>query len=242
MGRIIIATIARDEASRYLRSALAAWSAFADLIIAIDNDSTDATRDLLFDAGATLVDAPSEKPMWDDEAPFRRRLFECAVTAATDDDVILWLDADMTPLRDPRSVFVDGGDVYLFNLYDLWSADEYRMEPSYWIASVAWRPWALSAKFARKLDPAALERDIHCGHLPPFDPLTAETVYMPPSFGLLHYGYRSEQDRAERSDRYLGIAARLSPQELAHAQTILDADPLLTKLPYAPAWPLERGS
>lgn len=246
MARIIVASIVRNEADRYLPSALEAWSSFADEIVAIDDDSDDDTPNLLADAGAQLRRASLlglEGPAWGREAPYRRTLFNFALDAADDSDIILWLDADMTPARSPAEIFSEGGDVFLFNLYDLFQLDPpaYRHEPPYWVAARGWRPWALRAGYAKTLSTDGWDRGIHSGHIPGYNRLTAVEVFMPPSFGLLHYGYATSADRIRAADRYATVADDLTEQERAHASTILDDSPQLVELPYEPDWELRRA-
>jgi len=243
VGRIIVATIVRNEADRYLPSALEAWGEFADRIVAIDNGSTDDTTELLHETGARIIRPPDDAPMWGNEAPFRKALYELAIGYATDDDVIFFLDADMVPLRDPSDLFLANVDVFSFNLYDVWQYSEnqcyYRFDPPFWIADKVWRPWAVRAGYARTLHYDA-ERGIHCGHLPSTVLDTDQVIYAPTPFGLLHYGYATEEDRERAFTRYEGARDELSADEWRHVDTILHPSPQLTLLTTKPTWMLKR--
>src|SRR5262245_56380245 len=97
---ICVATMVRNEADRYLGSALRAWREFADEIVALDDCSEDSTPALLHDAGAR-VDSTRTLQLaqaWGNEALPRKMLWDMAL--ATRCDWILWLDADMVPASD----------------------------------------------------------------------------------------------------------------------------------------------
>jgi glycosyltransferase involved in cell wall biosynthesis len=59
---VVIATIVKNEADRFLPKALECWTAVADRIVVVDNDSTDDTGGLLLLAGVEyyLLDTPMD--------------------------------------------------------------------------------------------------------------------------------------------------------------------------------------
>ena len=244
--KIIIATIVKDEAHRYWRSALEAWSDFADSIVVFDDDSTDDTKDIAEEFEKVdlfrLIDG---KDMWGNEAPHRAALFNYAMRKGEEGDVVFWLDADMVPLQDPREIFESGGDTFAFKLYDLWGKNVYR-EDSWWRGHQNHRVWALRipAQFDGKDYEWANARGIHSGHIPGSWWLknNGPVVYLPQEYSLLHYGYRSDADRRERIERYMGVRHLLTESELRHAQSIGDPSPNLRKLYVKPDYPLERAT
>ena len=75
---LVVALMVRNEADRYLRSALSAWSDFADEIVALDDGSTDATPDLLAEFGCDVIRWTGDRA-WGAEASPRAALWNAAV-------------------------------------------------------------------------------------------------------------------------------------------------------------------
>jgi glycosyltransferase involved in cell wall biosynthesis len=241
----IIATIVKDEASRYWRSALEAWSEFADLVVVFDDDSTDDTRSIAeeFDK-VDLFRLIDGQDMWGNEAPHRAALFNYAMLKGETGDVVFWLDADMVPTEDPRPYFQAGGETFAFYLYDLWGKGLYRSD-TYWRGHEGQRVWGL--RIPKDFDATRYEwanRGLHSGHIPGSWWLihNGPVVYVPRSCSLLHYGYYTEADRADRHERYVNARRHLTPGELAHAKSIMDPKPTLKKLMLNPKWELERAN
>jgi len=246
---IRVATIVKDEAGRYFESALAAWQTFADDIIVFDDDSTDNTKQLAESAGADVFNLIDGTDMWGNEAPHRSALFNYAMRKADPDDVIFWLDADMVPAKDPTKFFaIENLNAWSFNLYDLWGQDQdgrtlYRTD-DYWRGHYSPRVWALRKPASYDSESIKWDyRGIHSGHIPSmwFNRPDLKVMIMPTGTSLLHYGYYTQQDREDRHTRYLSVRAQLNPAELAHAQTILDISPILSRLPFTPNLTLERA-
>ena len=167
MSELTVAVLARNEATRFLPSALSAWSDFADRIILLDDSSTDNTKQLAQDAGALVFDVGGCAPMWGNESPARQMLFDLACEFTAPDGWILILDADMTPARDPRPLMDGTTGAWAFRLYDLWGEENGR--PLYrwdgmWRAHESPRIWMF--KNPGRGDYVWNARGIHCGHLP----------------------------------------------------------------------------
>ena len=232
---LAVVTMVRNEADRWLSSALDAWSRFAAEIIALDDGSTDATPELLRAAGAkTLQNALGTA--WGAEAGPRQALFEFALQAGT--EWLLWLDADMVPAQDPGDLMFKSLDGISFPLYDLWGLHPptYR-EDQFWSAHRHPRIWAI-----RNPGPHHRwqwnERGIHCGHLP----LNLELNHVavaPQSHAILHYAYATPELRQDKVAQYLSKQDQLSERELQHALSIGDPQPNVKPLHEEIRWPLK---
>lgn len=247
---ILVATIVKDEAHRYLASALEGWSEFADKIVAIDDGSTDSTAQLLQDCPKIAYHVlPDSSDLWGKEASHRAALFALALGYAGEGDVILWLDADMIPASDPRKFFqLEDVDTWAFPLYDLWGQDGhnrlvYRCD-GYWVGHRNPRVWAI--RKTSSVDAAELgwpdARGIHSGHIPhSYFNIDRITLTMPSTCALLHYGYFTQADREERIERYGDVRVLLGPDERAHADSIMGVPDLQT-LPVMPLYGLLRAT
>ena len=247
---ILVATIVKDEAHRYLASALEGWSKFADKIVAIDDGSTDSTAEILQACPKVAYHVlPDAESLWGKEAPHRAALFALALGHAEEGDVILWLDADMIPASDPRKFFAPAEvDTWAFPLYDLWGTDGhdrlvYRCD-GYWRGHRSPRVWAIrkTGDFTAESLGWPEARGIHSGHIPTsyFD-VERIILTMPSTCALLHYGYFTQADRDDRVARYEDVSALLGPDERAHARSILDVPDLQT-VPIGPLYGLLRAT
>ncbi len=238
---IAVVTMVRNEAGRYLRSALAAWSAFADEIVALDDYSTDGTFELLrATPGVRAFTGDPEHVAWGNEWHSRRLLWDAALESKC--DWLLWLDADMVPAADPRELEARDVDALAFRLYDLWRIDErgrhwYRVDGQ-WQAHKHPRVWMIRRPAAQTWQWNA--RGLHCGHLP-LNYTPKRTLVAPVQHSLLHYGYADALDRETKRHAYCSNAQLLSPQEYSHAASISDDAFIAFQLPMVPAWPLSRS-
>lgn len=245
MSRLHVVSMMRNEADRYLRSALAAWSDFADSIVLLDDDSTDGSREVaaVFDKVRLFVRG-AESEAWGSESSARALLFDLAMEHSDAGDVLLWLDTDMVPLRDPRKLLHPGVNLYLFPLYDLWGEDQFGRltyrEDGHWMGHIHWRPWMIRRP-ASSFVPEWSTRGVHCGHLPLNVPMQPGMM-VPRDYALLHYAYHDAELRFAKHARYVSVADQLSKHELAHAMSILDSNPILKPLTETPAWTLSRSA
>lgn len=250
---VILATVAKDEAHRYWRSALEAWSEICDRIIFLDDRSEDKTAAIAeeFDKVENITpprQRDSRRPLWGDEGRYREYLFKRCWNEAELGDVIFWEDADMVPAISPRQFFeqMDDVDMFSFPLYDLWSQRKdgtllYRHEPPYWLAAQNPRVWAVR-RIDVDIDVIWARQDIHVGHLPStwWNIPHPQPCFLPPEYGILHYGYLNPKDREAKARAYASVADSLTNFEKAHAETITDKNPELKPLRFTPEFTLKR--
>lgn len=243
MSQLIVAALVRNEADRFLRSALRAWSEFADRIVILDDNSTDKTVEVArsFEKAVVLERYGASEAMWGRESQARRELWDAALENSEPGDAILWLDADMVPMRDPRDLLDPGIDSYLFTLYDLWGEDErgrllYR-EDAYWRGHMNPRVWMIRRPHELKVEWNA--RGVHCGHLPA-NWTSERAMFVPPQWALLHYGYFDPADRHAKYAQYAKVMHQLSQHEWEHARTIVSANPFVKPLFDEATWRLEK--
>lgn len=240
--RLIVASLVKNEANRYWKSCLSAWGEFADAIVVLDDRSVDKTAAIARKhPKAIVLERYGARDAWGAESEARRELWDAAMEQAEVGDVVLWLDADMVPLRDPRELLRPHIDTYFFALYDLWQRDPdgrlwYR-EDEFWNGHMRPRAWAVRKPRDFKAEWGT--RGLHCGHLPTnWRPERA--FFAPPDYSLLHYGYLDGADRLTKALRYASEGEQLTPQERTHAASILDSEPLLKTLLVKPRWELKR--
>lgn len=228
---VTVACIARNEASRFLPSALAAWREFADRIIVLDDGSTDGTAELCEVAGAEVH---RQGPlMFRDDGPAewtsRRTLWQHATRGA---EWVIWLDADQVLNCDPRPWLKPA--VSAFRVYDLWGPTEYREDP-WWTGHLrCWWPAVHVPSLPADFQDQWNERGIHCGHVPVNLPGPKHAVN---ECVVLHYAFSTPELRAEKAARYAAHGSHLTNSERFHARTI--TMPAKTKpLPFEPRWPL----
>lgn len=245
MGRIITACMARNEADRFWRSALEAWADFSDEIIVLDDWSEDDTHTIAEEEyGATVYTGAGTDGAWGKESPARQQLWGLSVRDASVGDIILILDADMIPARDPRPIFeMSKADAFAFPLYDLWGRDAdgrllYR-DDAYWRGHTFPRFWAIRVKEGfHDREWKWSERGIHSGHLPQnYSP--ERHAFVPRDHSLLHYAYLTPELRRKKHAQYMSVADQLSSDEAAHAASIIDEEPNLRRLPFEPEYELE---
>lgn len=240
MSRVVVVSMIRNEADRFLESALVAWDEFADKIVIVDDNSTDDSRVIARSFSKVRLHHREELyvPAWGDEAPARAELFDVAMKETEPGDFLLWLDADMTPLRDPRPLFSDLHDTYAFPLYDLWTLDADRplyREDAMWYGHRAPRAWAI--RRPESFEARWNRRGVHCGHLPA-NWQGRNVLFAPCDYGLLHYGYAAPHLRAEKLEQYRRLSHQLTEAERHHAESIGDETPNLKPLNYYISWPL----
>lgn len=233
---LAVASMVRNEAKRYLPSALDAWGSFADEIVLLDDNSNDETRELAESRGICYFRWDG-LPAWGNEVKPRKRLWQLATESRCDH--ILVLDADMVPAKNPKELIFNGVDGVAFTLFDLWQCDPplYRSD-GMWRGHEVPRLWLV--RNPRDSSGSWSERGIHCGHFPYLK--LDRVVRAPREYALLHYGYATPDDRKEKSLRYHAEGGQLTMSEWTHAASILDADPNLLPLDIEVTWPLRRES
>lgn len=238
MSKLIVCCLAKNEASRFWRSALEAWWQFADDIIVLDDGSTDGTDVIAVEARALIIARETLTSAWGNEAPARGQLWALALEKAEPGDWIFVLDADMTPARDPKPLLEANADAIAFKLYDLWTPSTYRSD-HFWKGHLFPRVWLVK----RPEEPAEgwkwPERGIHCGHFPRNLAFQKRPMAAPEDYSLLHYAYSTPELRSQKLDQYLAVHDQLSDFELRHALSITDAEPQLEPLPFEPQYRLE---
>lgn len=227
---LAILSIIRNEARRWLPSVLRTWEQIADTIIVLDDNSDDDTPQLL--KASPKVDYRRRgvlTPMWGDEAPVRQALWDLFINSGADWG--LWLDADMLPASNPRSLFVDEVAAVAFPLYDLWSIKPYLYRhDGYWKAHTNPRIWAVQRPrdgFEAKWN----DRGIHCGHLP-LNLSLPRVIIAPPEYSLLHLAYSDAAERAAKYAAYMSRSFQLNRTEYEHAASIIDRSVECNLLPF----------
>lgn len=247
---IIVASLLRNEANKFLPSALSAWGRFADKIVVLDDSSDDNTAEMCMRAGCKVylrydrVKDVEPALAWGKEWTARQELWDAALRHADEGDYIFVLDGDMVPAKDPRPFTRTGADAVAFNLYDLWDEDSYRSD-FMWCGHDNWRVWMMRAPVSTAPKDTWNQTGIHCGHFPSnLLDNHSKIVFAPRDYGLLHYAYSSPSLRKRKHEQYLDVRRQLSSNELLHAQSIVDDEPNLLRLPFSPAYrlhPVEGG-
>jgi glycosyltransferase involved in cell wall biosynthesis len=242
--KLIVASMVRNEADRFLRSAISVWQEFADDILILNDGSTDDTKEICEDLGTYVVDAEMDENAWGKEALTRAKLFNVALERATARDYILFLDADMVPARNPRSLMDTDVDAVGFVLYDLWANTDGRLyyrNDAFWQGHLVPRVWMIRKPEIPERGWSWNDRGIHCGHLP-LNLSTPRIAAAPLQYGLLHYAYLTPSLRAQKSSEYLSVRSQLTTFEVAHAASILDPTPQVSPLAFTPEYELHENT
>lgn len=212
---IVGALLARNEAGadRYLKRALDNAKEMCDVIVVVDDDSTDDTADVCAKEGCLVTrfsEATSIKGgegFWgSDETARRALLWQEACSAAQGGGWIYFFDADHELVgidRDTlhgltRSRLVNA---WAFPLYDCWDSEMQMRVDGFWQAHTSPRPWLVLSMPEVSWD--NLPRGIHTGHIPPNYPLKAAVAPYPAA--IRHLGYVSESHRKAKAARYLAL-------------------------------------
>lgn len=239
----MVASVVRNEASRYLPSALECWFDFADEVVVLDDGSTDGTVELCRSAGALVYERDPFAPrLWGGESEARRELHGHVMDRSP--DWVFYLDADMCVSSDPRP-HLEGARGLAFRLYDIWGLDPlvYRCDAPWWQAHTRHHPWAIRGDcLPSRLDVRYSGRGLHSGHLPVNYDLGgwAWRGLNERHCVMLHYGYADAGDRVRKEAAYLELGPMLEPRERAHALTIT-REPELAALPVEPDYVLRRA-
>ena len=211
----IAALVAHD--SPFISQAQAAWECFSSSII-IHTDEGEGS--------------------WHERENEERSALWSKVCKATPvGDMVLILDDDMVPARDPRDLIHPHVDAVAFAHYDLWGYDPltYRHDHM-WTAHMRPRVWAVKMYPDMHLHTYP-DRSIHCGHLPRQLPL-ANVIVAPDEYSLLHHAYASPQLRESKHEQYGERHSDLTADEREHVASIIDDDPNTHLLHIGEEWPL----
>lgn len=217
---LVTALLVRNEADRYLSEVLARCATFSDSLLVLDDASTDASRDIAKKAGAWVRSRATDKRAWGNEAPARSQLWKWGTEAAKDGWLLI-CDADMLLEGDPKPYLTSTEvNTWSFVLYDLWNDRTTYRTDGFWQGHRFPRPWL----FRPSQVPEGWEaiwpaRGLHCGHAPANWPMLSGIA---PDLAWLHLGWLTPEQRIEKVSRYLDQKDRLTPQEIAHAQSALE--------------------
>lgn len=224
MTRLVSAILAKDEAGedRYLRRVVARCFKFSNDVLLLDDNSSDATRDIAADLGC-VVRIRAGMAAWGAEAPARAQLWDAAAELAGPEGWVLVCDADMLLEGDPRPLCASWGATgWAWPLVDLWdSEDHFRVDGPWAHGPRSPRPW-LFRPSALTESPRWPDRGVHCGHAPLNFP---GPIGVAPDLYWKHLGWVKRSHRLHKAQMYASVASQLSEFERAHALTILDDSP-----------------
>lgn len=193
--------IVKDERARYLEPCIDHLAEFCDLIVVLDDGSTDGTIDWLAGRHDQIrIHSAGDVSFFGHEGAARQRLLEC--TLSWEPTHVLAIDADEfvddgAALRrslEPR----DRQSCGLF-MTEVWEADTdglcIRVDRG-------WIPHSIPAiwRVPERLDGSwrIADRALACGRVPaPVDQMSAAPVAT-----VLHFGWANEAERQARYDRY----------------------------------------
>lgn len=134
---MIIATVVKNEMAKYLPSAVDQWRKWGT-VVAVDNGSDDGSFELL-EANCARVQVV-EPALWGQENIVRAELYTLAMQTASDDEWVLWMEADMTMSADPNDLDYPEADAVAMRWHDLWSPSLARFD-QLWRAHQYHRTW-----------------------------------------------------------------------------------------------------
>jgi len=240
--KLLVACMVKNEADRFLLSALSAWNKFADKILVLDDRSEDESVEICYAKGVEVFASIHPDDAWGAETPLRKQLWDKALELTKPGDYIFILDADMVPAKDPRVLLEPEPDAVAFPLFDLWTeySDgmlEYR-EDEFWQGHLHPRVWLVRRPEDRKWKWS--ERGIHSGHFP-LNLNAKKFVFAPLDYSLLHYAYVDNSLRSVKLSKYKEVWPQLSKFERAHAASIAEQNPFLKTLHFTPEFRLKKA-
>jgi len=222
---IIGMLLVKNESNRYLEKVLDQMTEICNLIIAIDDASTDNTVEILDKYGVKYFS--SKISLFEkDELYLRKINWDIACKYASDGDWILHVDADeiFTDINFKDKIKIAESrnfDCLCVKLYDMWNQDEYR-EDEFWNAHKNYFPVAV--RYDSTKDYKWRNQKLHCG---PF-PFNAYEKPLYSEIDILHYGWSKEEDRIKKYEFYKRVDIENIGNKKQY-ETILDKNPTLKK-------------
>lgn len=214
INRIVGATLVRNETGRYLEISLVNMLSLCDLVVVLDDYSTDDT----FKTCVTLVGGGGfvrlrgsqalQKGFWgQDETSARAELWNLAAEAAGPGGWVYVADADHELCGVSRAdmqtlAASDLVTAWAWPLYDCWDGDTQHRVDGFWQAWQHPRPWMAQVPADPAFQPVWPQRGLHCGHFPHNLPLVPGVA---PGF-IKHLGYITLADRQAKAAKYLACA------------------------------------
>ena len=218
---IVAAILAKNEGDRYLKQVLQSLVPLTDMILVLDDGSTDNTVEVAIEAGA-VVKHRATTGMWGNESPARKELWDWG-SEVVGDGWLLIADADQE-LVAPREVWRGLATSWCchswaFPLYDCWDSPQQFRIDGHWQGYRHPRPWLFRPSACP--EPVWNPRGIHTGHAPANFP--GPIGIAPKSIYWKHYGWMDREVRKAKMDRYLSTASLLTTDELAHLHSAGDS-------------------
>lgn len=211
-SRIFGVMVVKNEEHRYLQSCLNWHTSLLDGIFVLDDQSTDATHDIIRSYTDEVLVRPDDVPSFmEDEGALRQFAWDCAaeILGFREGDWVLALDADeflttangsdirlALDLERSRALLADYESIS-FRMPEMWDIDGMERTDGYWnrIVNIRLVKWMPNLLFARK--------KMGGGSVPSMQmrsSIQAEEVC------LLHYGYADRHDRMDKYLRYKSLA------------------------------------
>jgi glycosyltransferase involved in cell wall biosynthesis len=196
--KIIVGMLTKNEMHKFLKESFKAVKTLADMVIVVDDGSTDGTPDYLEQEGA-YVCRNAKSTFEENESVLREQLFKLCTLNADHGDYILIIDADeiIDSPEYAKNYFMDTEDpVVVARLFDMWSKTHYRSD-KLWCAHEKY--WPIGLKYDSGYKYIFNKSHAHCGRLPENMPNR--------SFQFLgrikHMGWSTKEIRKEKYARYL---------------------------------------
>ena len=215
---LIGALLVRNEAApdRYLRLAVANALSYCDLVVALDDGSTDATVQTLQEYPRVEIVAHSASQdagagFWGhDEATPRARLWALAAKRAGPNGWIYVFDADhelvgITPKEVRTYLTSNSVTAWALPLWDCWDSPDTHRVDGYWQAHKHPRPWFFRAQPTPDFiaDWSTIcRKGVHTGHCPPNFPLVVGEMR---GAAIRHHGYINPEHRNAKAAKYLSL-------------------------------------
>jgi len=204
--KLIASLIVGNEADRYLHDCLAHLTEFCDLIVAIDDGSTDGTNQILHGHGA-VVRRNETSEFYTHEGLARQGLLE--LTMAQHPTHILAIDADEFisdghALRSILTAQRAAGAVWSLSMEEVWRATPEQLQIR---TDGNWGPWPVPCVYTvpTRINPRIWRiRDdaLACGRVPmQIQQLAGRARHS--GVSILHFGWANEGDRYRRYHRYV---------------------------------------